>query len=113
LQEIENLENDKIILFEICDKLSYLEQKDNILIFNSEITQIRVDEFLDLIIGKSKIYNYDDKENYTYLINKILFYSINQKEVDIMKKYIKEISELVEILRKEFKINLTDVLDCI
>jgi hypothetical protein len=113
LQEIENLEDDKIILFEICDKLSFLEQGDNILIFNREITQMRVDEFVDLIIKKSKIYNNDDRETYTYLINKILFYSINQKEVDIMKKYTKEISELVEILYKEFKINLTDALDCI
>ena len=109
LYEIEEFVNDKVHLFEICDKESYLEINDNILIFDKEITQIRVDDFLDLILEKSKIYQNENKDTYSNLISKILFYTINRKEVDLMMKYKDEISELVKILDEEFKINLSNV----
>lgn len=110
LQEVEYIKSDKICLFEICDKESQIDINDNILVFDKEITQIRVDDFFDLIIDKNKTFNKESKETYSFLITKILFYSINRKEVDLMKKYSKEISELVEILDGEFKINLKDTL---
>lgn len=110
LQEVEYIQSDKVCLFEICDKESQIDINDNILVFDKEITQIRVDDFFDLIIDKNKTFNRESKETYSFLIAKILFYSINRKEVDLMKKYSKEISELVEILDGEFKINLEDTL---
>lgn len=109
LSEVKSFNTDKILLFEICDKQSQIEMDDNIIIFDKEITQIRVDDFLDLIINRSKIYKTDNKEIYSYLIAKILFYSIDRKEVDIVKKYKNEISELVSILNEEFKINLKNL----
>ncbi len=111
LQNIEEIDNKKVILFEICDKNSKLETNDNILIFDKEITQLRVDELFDLIIKKSKKYDIKNKDTYIYLINKIIFYAINGKEVDLMKKYENEISELTEILNKEFKLKFTDTSD--
>lgn len=110
LQNIEEINNEKVILFEICDKESKLELNDNILIFDKEITQLRVDDFFDLIINKSRKYDAKNKDTYIYLINKILFYAINGKEVDLVKKYENEISELTEILNKEFKLKFTGEL---
>lgn len=109
LCEIETLTSNKVHLFEICDKESNIELNDNIIIFDKEITQIRVDDFCDLIINRSEIYKSENKEIYSYLIFKILFYSINRKEVDLMKKYNDEISELARILNEEFKFNLKDL----
>lgn len=113
MKEIEYIENDKMCFFEICDKESYIDVEDNILIFDKEITQLRADDFFELIIRKSKIFKEDNKEIYSFLINKILFYAIDRKEVDIMKKYDKEISEMVEILQDEFKISLKNTSDYI
>ena len=113
LQEIEYIQSDKMCLFEICNKESHIDIGDNILFFDKEITQIRASDFFDLIINKSMFYKNENKETYSYLINKILFYSIDRKEVDIMKRYKNEISELVEILQKEFNISLNDTLDYI
>lgn len=105
MQEILKIENEKIIMFEICDKKSYLNEKDNILFFGNEITQISVSDLLNLIINNLKI---EDKEFdlYEYLINKIFFYSIDKKEVDIMKKYNSIIEDLVQIIEKNFNLNL-------
>lgn len=111
--EIEYIENDKMCFFEICDKESHIDFEDNILIFDKEITQLRADDFYDLIIRRGKFYKDDNKELYSFLINKILFYAIDRKEVDIMKKYDKEISEMVEILQDEFKISLKNTSDYI
>lgn len=111
LQNIEKINDKKVILFEICDKESKLEINDNILIFDKEITQLRVDELYDMIINKISKCNVKNKDTYIYLINKILFYAINRKEVDLMKKYEKEINELTEILNKEFKLRFTDTSD--
>lgn len=113
LQEIEYIQSDKMCLFEICNKESRIDIEDNILFFDKEITQIRASDFFDLIINKSMFCKNENKETYSYLINKILFYSIDRKEVDIMKRYKNEISELVEILQKEFNISLNDTLDYI
>ena len=111
LQNIEKINDKKVILFEICDKESKLEINDNILIFDKEITQLRVDELYDMIINKIPKCNVKNEDTYIYLINKILFYAINRKEVDLVKKYEKEINELTEILNKEFKLNFTDTSD--
>ena len=111
LFDLLEIENDKLYLFEICDKESTIYQNDNILFFDSEITQIQVDTLFELIVKKL---NKDiDKDIYLYLISKIFFYSINKKEVDIMSKYLNEISELCEIIYKEFKLNLIDTSDYI
>ena len=107
----EKINDKKVILFEICDKESKLEINDNILIFDKEITQLRVDELYDMIINKIPKCNVKNEDTYIYLINKILFYAINRKEVDLVKKYEKEINELTEILNKEFKLNFTDTSD--
>ena len=107
--EIEQINDEKIHLFEICDKNSTINYGDNIIIFDKEITQIRVDDFLELILNKTKTFKNLDKETYSYLIAKILFYSIDKKEVDLMKKYNNEISELAKILNDEFKFNLKDL----
>lgn len=112
-QEIKTINNDKLILFEICDKESSLEVNNNILIFDDEIFQITYNDFMELICKKINNYSIENKELYEYLINKILFYSINKKEVDIMKKHINEIEELCNILVKEFKLNLKNTLDYI
>ena len=64
-----------------------------------------------MIINKSRKYDVKNKDTYIYLINKILFYAINGKEVDLVKKYENEISELTEILNKEFKLKFTDTSD--
>ena len=111
LQNIEELNNKKVILFEICDKDSKLEINDNILIFDKEITQLRVDELFDMIINKSQKYDAKNRDIYIYLIKKILFYAINGKEVDLVRKYENEISELTKILNKEFKLKFTDTSD--
>lgn len=111
LFDLLEIENDKLYLFEICDKESMIYQNDNILFFDNEITQIRMDDLFELIIKKlnKKI----DNDIYLYLVSKIFFYSINKKEVDIMSKYLNEISELCEIIYKEFKLNLIDTSDYI
>ena len=73
--------------------------------------KIRADELFDMIINKKRKYNVKNRDIYSYLINKILFYAINGKEVDLVKKYENEISELTEILNKEFKLKFTDTSD--
>lgn len=113
LQEIEMIDNDKVILFEICDKESILEQNSNILIFDNEIFQITYYDFMDLIYKKIKNYTTENKELYEFLVNKILFYSINKKEVDIMKKHLNEVEDICNIFIEEFKLNLKDTLDYI
>lgn len=109
LRELEELEDSKLILFEICDKNSIFESNDNILFFDNNIFQITYSNLIELIMSKIKIDNMNE-EIYKYLINKIFFYSINEKEVDIMKKYLNEVTKINEVLKNEFKIDLKETL---
>lgn len=112
LNELEYIKNDKIILFEICDSNSKFKDGDNILFFDKDIYQITYNNLVDLILSKSKIQDLD-RELFEFLLNNIFFYSINKKEVDIMRKHLKEIININDVLNKEFKINLMDTLDYI
>lgn len=110
LQELEFLEDDRIVWFEICDKHSIIYDNENIILFDKSINQIVYKDFIELIFSKLELKEVKDKEIYKYLINKILFFAIDEKEVDIMEKYNKELKKLNEILKKEFKLNLMDTL---
>lgn len=112
LNELEYIKNEKIILFEICDSNSKFKDDDNILFFDKDIYQITYNNLLDLILSKSKIRDLN-RELFEFLLNNIFFYSINKKEVDIMRKHLKEIIIINDVLNKEFKINLMDTLDYI
>lgn len=113
LHEIKELDEDKITFFEICDKKSILMNEDNIIIFGNEIFQITYAELSELIYRKFDNFDSADKELYEYLINKTFFYSIDEKEVDIMRKHINEIEKINKILSEEFKLNLNNTLDYI
>lgn len=113
LHEIKELDEDKITFFEICDKKSILTNEDNIIIFDNEIFQITYAELSELIYRKFNNFDSADKELYEYLINKTFFYSIDEKEVDIMRKHINEIEKINKIFREEFKLNLNNTLDYI
>lgn len=112
LNELEYIKNEKIILFEICDSNSKFKDDDNILFFDKDIYQITYNNLVDLILSKSKIRDLN-RELFEFLLNNIFFYSINKKEVDIMRKHLKEIIIINDVLNKEFKINLMDTLDYI
>lgn len=112
LNELEYIKNEKIILFEICDSNSKFKDDDNILFFDKDIYQITYNNLVDLILSKSKIRDLN-RELFEFLLNHIFFYSINKKEVDIMRKHLKEIIIINDVLNKEFKINLMDTLDYI
>ena len=99
-------------MFEICDSNSKFKDGDNILFFDKDIYQITYNNLVDLILSKSKIQDLD-RELFEFLLNNIFFYSINKKEVDIMRKHLKEIININDVLNKEFKINLMDTLDYI
>lgn len=109
LSELEYMKNDKIILFEICDSNSKFKDYDNILFFGNDIYQMTYNDLVDLIISKSKIKDLN-RELFEFLLNNVFFYSINKKEVDIMKKYLQEIIIINDVLNKEFGINLMDTL---
>lgn len=112
LNELEYIKSDKILLFEICDSNSKFKDDDNILFFDKDIYQITYNNLVDLILSKSKIRDLN-RELFEFLLNNIFFYSINKKEVDIMRKHLKEIIIINDVLNKEFKINLMDTLDYI
>lgn len=112
LNELEYIKNEKIILFEICDSNSKFKDDDNILFFDKDIYQITYNNLVDLILSKSKIRDLN-RELFEFLLNHIFFYSINKKEVDVMRKHLKEIIIINDVLNKEFKINLMDTLDYI
>ena len=105
LNELEYIKSDKILLFEICDSNSKFKDDDNILFFDKDIYQITYNNLVDLILSKSKIRDLN-RELFEFLLNNIFFYSINKKEVDIMRKHLKEIIIINDVLNKEFKINL-------
>lgn len=86
-----------------------MNSDDNIIFFGEDIFQITYDNLIELIINKSSNKEMDRKL-YEYLINYIFFYSINEKEVDIMKKYLKEIEEMNKVLKNEFKIDIENAL---
>lgn len=98
-----------MILFEICDKESNFDENDNIIFFDKSILQITYRNFIELIMSKLKIQNIN-KDLYKYLINKIFFYSINGKEVDIMKKHLNEVDKINNVLKNEFEIDLKETL---
>lgn len=104
-EEIEKIDLTNVIKIEVCDKNSKFNEFDNLMFFSREVNQITYKEFMRLSFNKLGVNDLKCEKEYKNLIEKILLYAIDKKEVDFMINDIEKIRKINEMLYEEFNLN--------